>query len=429
MMVGSRLQWSLRHTRQRLFECILIILAVGLGVAVIVTVVSVFARIDTQMDTLLANRRFRLFEVRSPMDQVSLQEMPPIRVFSEEEKVELSITYQDLQALQSSLPEGMHVFIDNYRMQVTTPLLKADEPSSEGSGFTGLRLAGNAFQITETTVGYYRFHQPKLAAGSWFLEEDVQQGSKVIVLGSRLADRLFPDSDAVGRKLPVESWWGTVEYEVIGVLAPAEEEFPMPFDATADIGFVPISGSTHGPSQRYPSLYIGVDPELDLQHAYEVVQSEVAMKFGEAAAVRSPLMDYQRSQAEQSRTMILVAGLASVGLIVAIINILNLILARVLRRTKSIGLSLAIGSSRRMIFQQFLLESLVLGLLGAGVGVGLSFGFEPVLGRLWGNVTGGSTWIRVLVGCGLGILVSLLFGVYPAYQGAKVNPADALRSD
>ena len=47
MMVGSRLQWSLRHTRQRLFECILIILAVGLGVAVIVTVVSVFARIDT----------------------------------------------------------------------------------------------------------------------------------------------------------------------------------------------------------------------------------------------------------------------------------------------------------------------------------------------------------------------------------------------
>ena len=142
----------------------------------------------------------------------------------------------------------------------------------------------------------------------------------MIVLGSRLADRLFPDSDAVGRKLPVESWWGTVEYEVIGVLAPAEEEFPMPFDATADIGFVPISGSTHGPSQRYPSLYIGVDPELDLQHAYEVVQSEVAMKFGEAAAVRSPLMDYQRSQAEQSRTMILVAGLASVGLIVAIIT-------------------------------------------------------------------------------------------------------------
>ena len=45
--------------------------------------------------------------------------MPPISVFSEEEKVELSITYQDLQALQSSLPEGMHVFIDNYRMQVT----------------------------------------------------------------------------------------------------------------------------------------------------------------------------------------------------------------------------------------------------------------------------------------------------------------------
>lgn len=83
-----------------------------------------------------------------------------------------------------------------------------------------------------------------------------------------------------------------------------------------------------------------------------------------------------------------------------------------------------------MIFEQFLLESLVLGLFGAGFGIVLSFAADQVLLQVsGGSFVGQHHWIRVLLGCGLGVLVSLLFGVYPAYQGSRVDPADALRSD
>ena len=123
MMVGSRLQWSLRHTRQRLFESILIILAVGLGVAVIVTVVSVFAGIDTQMDTLLANAASACLKCAVPWTRFPYRRCLR-HVF--EEKVELSITYGICKLCRAAFP-SMHVFIDNYRMQVTTPLLKTGE--------------------------------------------------------------------------------------------------------------------------------------------------------------------------------------------------------------------------------------------------------------------------------------------------------------
>ena len=79
---------------------------------------------------------------------------------------------------------------------------------------------------------------------------------------------------------------------------------------------------------------------------------------------------------------IIIALFASIGLVIAVINILNLMLARVLRRVKSIGLSIALGSSKQGVFSQFLLEAVVLGFLGAGLGIGLSFGLMKLLTRL-----------------------------------------------
>lgn len=429
MIVGSRLQWSLRHTRLRLFESLLIMLAVGLGVAVLVTVVSLFARIGTETAKVLENRRFRTFEVSNQSAQVSLRSEPPIKVVTHEDRENLEITYADLKALQSNLPQGMHVFIDNYRFHVRTPLLASEESTSDTGGLSRFGLASDSFLVLETTPGYYHFYQPKLVAGTWFTQEDVEQRNRVIVLGSRLAEKLYPAGDAVGKKLPVEHWAGTIEYEVVGVVEPSEDELAFGGAWNADGGFVPINASPYGSGQTFPSLYIGVEPGIDLAFAHEAITGEVTLLLGDGVSVRSPLAEFQQVRLEQSKTALVVGALASVGLIVAVINILNLILARVLRRTKSIGLALAVGSSRAMIFQQFLVESLVLGLLGAGLGIGLSFGFDWVISRALGGFAAGGFWIRLLVGGVLGILVSLLFGVYPAYQGARVDPAEALRTD
>ena len=103
--------------------------------------------------------------------------------------------------------------------------------------------------------------------------------------------------------------------------------------------------------QAFSSINIGVEEGIDLQQAFEVIQAEVALQFGDAAVVRSNLADFEQTRAQQGETMLLIGGLASVGLVVAVINILNLILARGSKTHKIDWLSLALGSSGRMIFR------------------------------------------------------------------------------
>ena len=141
-------------------------------------------------------------------------------------------------------------------------------------------------------------------------------------------------------------------------------------------------------------------------------------------------MDFWR---EATKTMqrqgLLIGLLASVGLFIAIINILNLMLARLLKRTKSIGLNIALGSSRWMVFRQFMIEAVSLGMAGALVGIALSFAFAELLKNSLSLFATAKLGARIGLGVAMGFVVSLLFGVYPAYLGSLINPVEALRNE
>ncbi len=166
--------------------------------------------------------------------------------------------------------------------------------------------------------------------------------------------------------------------------------------------------------------------EWDLGKAIEVIETEVNRYFGGAVVVSSSYAS-QKETEQMSKKIGLVIGLfASVGLVIATINILNLMLARVLTRTKSVGIMIALGGNSASIFSEFLLEAIILGLFGALLGIILSFGLAKIL-QLLVLISISIKLPQLLIGIGLGLVVSLLFGVYPAYQAAKINPVDALR--
>ena len=125
-----------------------------------------------------------------------------------------------------------------------------------------------------------------------------------------------------------------------------------------------------------------------------------------------------------------IAGLAaSLGLLIAAINILNLMMARVLRRTKEIGILVALGSSRRSIFSTFLWEAMLMGLFGALLGFGISIVGEKIVTSLLEYFPINIDYRVFLSAVGISGFISLLFGIYPALHGARVNPVDALRTD
>ena len=219
-------------------------------------------------------------------------------------------------------------------------------------------------------------------------------------------------------------------------MAPVEEEeelYSYP-GMNRYLAFAPFTAMPyHAVSQDQEvilnSFIVGVEKGTDLAQASEIIQAEIKQRYGDLAVVSNSYITMTSIEQSNYAIYIIVAIFASLGLIIAVINILNLMLARVLRRTKSVGLSMALGSTKSAVFGQFLLEAVLLGLTGAVVGTGLSFVLlkEVVSKLIMTEVPLGITGIAA--GCGLGLLVSLLFGVYPAYQGAIINPVDALRNE
>ena len=491
----GQLRWSLRHCRKRLFESVLIIFAVGLGIAVIVSIIALIGSARAQLRAPESSEWMRTFRVYSAAHfHSSSGREPVLQVVQERPTEPLQVPLNELKVLQDALPEGMHVFVEQTYSFPTRLLPKTQDeseaplgqyeslvPSSGGAyvrfsqgavaptgtavtievnheeeleadggeqpvvekvesftRFDQLYEQYDSIYITGTTPEYFDFKQYEIAQGNLFFDDDLINGSEVLVLSYKLAERLFGDTDPIGQRIPVELFSNIeqqMEFTVIGVLAPFtdEQEEHVFFGENQYYAYAPYTAIPHVRSLYsdqeilLDSFIIGVDYGVDLAWASEIINAEIEQRYGDLAVVSSSYISVSELNTSNS-IYIIIAIFASLGLVIAVINILNLMLARVLRRTKSVGLSMALGSSKRGVFSQFLLEAVVLGLLGAVTGICFTYGLLKLLSKLlYTDIS--LDLISAASGFGLGLLVSLLFGVYPAYQASLINPVDALRND
>lgn len=435
MLFLDQLSWSWRHSKRQLFESILIILAIALGVGVIVTVLSLLLSVNREFGNMRDQDYFRTFQV------ISREDIPmygrggtPIVLLGEELPDERwSVGLSEIEALQNNLPETMYVFVED-RWPGETPLLDGEELPEELAQFSWLQA--NEITFIGVLPAYFPFKGLELAHGNFFLPEDVQKESPVVVITDKLATSLFGEADPLGKEIPINFWEDEATYTVIGVLAPPEtEEYGgvLAFEQSRN-AYAPVTTSPWGRNEEgereFPQISIGVDKGVDLVLAQERVEGEIRLLWGEDVLLLSTLQDFLESQESLKRYALIIGVFASLGLVIAVINILNLMLARVLKRTKSIGLSIALGSSRALVFRQFISEASLLGIIGSGLGILFSFGLGVVLkGALGAELMPTMAETRILFGAILGLLISLLFGAYPAYLAAKTDPVDALRTD
>jgi len=264
--------------------------------------------------------------------------------------------------------------------------------------------------------------------GAFFTPEDVFARRKVAVLGATVAKNLFPGESPVGQRIQVRD----VLLDVIGVLAPkGQMSSGQDQDDTVLIPYTTAQARLSG-QVRIPQILVSASSSSDLDPAQDEIQA--ALRESHKIAPGDPddftiRNQTQIAEAAESATRVmtmLLAAIASISLLVGGIGVMNIMLVSVTERTREIGIRMAIGARGSDVMVQFLVESVVLSLLGGLAGLALGFGGASLLS----HVTGWSTVVppaTVALALGFSGAIGVFFGFHPARKAAALNPIQALR--
>ncbi|HKO02349.1 MAG TPA: ABC transporter permease, partial [Thermoanaerobaculia bacterium] len=277
----------------------------------------------------------------------------------------------------------------------------------------------------DTDYQVIRDWQP--ASGDFFSADDVRSARQVALIGATVATNLFPNGDPVGAEIQIRN----VPFKVVGVLSPKGQTASG--SDSDDVVLVPHTTALSRLSGRtfIPQILASTGSEQDIAPA----QQEITALLREQHKVAEGAEDFTvRNQADlaqaaegSTRVMtLLLAAIASISLLVGGIGIMNIMLVSVTERTREIGIRLAIGARGSDVLTQFLVESIVMGVLGGVAGLLIGVGGAKVLGHFTGWETVISPIIMV-VSIGFSGAVGVFFGYYPARKAAALNPIEALR--
>lgn len=283
-------------------------------------------------------------------------------------------------------------------------------------------------RVEGTTPSNFDIQSFEVDSGRLFSERDLSSRNRVCVLGKTVAENLFPGGNPVGATIRIKK----SPFQVIGVLK-GKGQSGMGQDQD-DIVFIPLTtaqnrmmGITH--VQRITIQASNENVIGDVQAEVEqVIRTRHKIKeggnddftIGNMAAVMETMMETANS------VTILLGCIAAISLVVGGIGIMNIMLVSVTERTREIGIRKALGATYDNILQQFLIESMVIGVIGGAIGVVVGCGASIIISKIAGWNTVISIW-AIIIAVVFSVGIGLIFGVYPARKAAIMDPIDALR--
>jgi len=329
--------------------------------------------------------------------------------------VRAALTLSDLALVQQSVPGVVSVI----------PFSQLRTMVDAGHKRVRLRFGGESDK---------RFSTSPLVAGRTLNADDIAAASAVCVISDNAFSRLFPDatspSDVLGRSVYV----GSKRYVIVGVQGKAKlDTAALGLDVSSDVA---IPYTTYYNTYQRGSSFFAISV-LGAQGAnLTSLETQTQKVLSQAHGAQYQYFDFgfiaKTVGGFFSIIGLIVGAVGAISLVVAGIGIMNIMLVSVTERTREIGVRKAIGARSSQVLLQFFVESLLLSafgcltgmLIGVGLGVIVNKGF---IARISG-VTGGIPWLEVIViAVGFATLVTLVFGTYPAYRAAKLDPIEALR--
>ncbi len=318
-------------------------------------------------------------------------------------------------------------------------------------------------RVIATVPDYQVVNKLEMSRGRFLTDADDTELDNYCVLGSESADRLFPYEDPLGQTVGMRGHF----FRVIGVVkermptggaggSQAAEDFNkdvyIPIRVSrrrfGEIISVRTSGARMNEKVDISQVTLTVNAEVDSPEGRAKVQA-VGNEIKSILEKRHPKKDWavtvpldrlEEAERAQNRFTTLMAMIASISLVVGGIGIMNIMLATVTERTREIGIRRALGAKRKDIIMQFLVEAVVQttigGLCGALLGIAAVYTIPAVWDqiRAWNWFTGNALPAKlhvasIFLSLGVSVLVGMVFGLYPAWRAAKLDPIEALRHE
>ncbi len=397
---------SLRSHKLRSF---LTILGIVIGVMTVIGMVSIIQGL---------NKSF-LSELQSVgSDMIHIQKYDAVQMGrrSEEERVRKDLTLEDAQAIEQGAPLVRAVAVSNYVSVFTQNEIKYQSAKSDSAMIIGMN------EKWPTVMSLYL---PRL--GRFVTEAEVERSARVCVLGSELADALFPMTNPLGKEIRV----GPEAFQVVGVLAKRGQMFGQSRD-----NFVGLPITTlmkYFPYEKDGLEIIAVprrseDLTETIEQIRNVLRQRRKVAYGKpddfAVMTQDSMIDLYNQLTGAAYLVMIV--ISSIGLLVGGIGVMNIMLVSVKERTREIGIRKAIGARSGDILKQFLIEAMFLTGAGGLLGVLVGFGIALIVKAATPLPATVSAW-SVVLGLSVSAAIGLFFGIFPAQKAAHMDPIEALR--
>jgi putative ABC transport system permease protein len=392
----------------------LTILGIMIGVTTVILISSVISGLTANVNAIVKSLgtnvywvfRFPVFGNRPTQEMLNRKQL----------------TYEDALALR----DVPHVVAVDASQQYRSPTghLGSFSIKYKGRKVTNTLLQGDSDQ--QPLV-----YDLNLAEGRFFTEREEQRRADVVVLGHDTAEQLFGNESALGKEVDIE---GDI-FTVVGVLAKQKQVFGG--------GTNPNDNAAHFPLFTFRKIH----PEI-LDYWISVKYDDAKNKVAAEDGIREMLRRRRKVKADQPDNFaiftsdsllelwnsltgglfIFLVGVSSVGLMVGGVGVMNIMLVSVTERTREIGIRKALGATRRTIMLQFTLEAMTLcafgGLIGILIGAFLTLMLKLILGTV---LPAQMSAVWAITAFTVSCIIGLVFGIYPAWKAATLDPIEALR--
>lgn len=301
----------------------------------------------------------------------------------------------------------------------------------QGNMAVSFESEDESFNIMGVESNYFEMSSIEVDKGKLIINEDVGGEKRVAVLGSGVSESLFSEEDEiVGQSIKING----KTIEVIGTVK--ETGRSMGKSSLDDAVFLP--NTTAEKSILGGKAFVMIFTVADDVDNIEIASEEIVSALRDEHKLRDSqdddfnIMDAGAmvGAAQESAKLMafLLTSVAAIVLLVSGIGIMNVMFVTVTERTKEIGIAKAIGGKRGDILGQFLLESMMLSMIGGLLGIGFGSLAIPMLSK-FDVMTIAFSWTGLIIGFGFSILVGVFFGFYPALKASRLDPVDALRNE